>query len=286
MATRRPQLDFDVVPLAVADLPAAVELSRAVGWPHRLEDWEFVLGLGHGIAARSGGRLVGTAMWWNYDHGLARVGMVVVDPKIQRAGIGARLMDALMATLDAPAIVLNATEAGEPLYRRLGFQTVGGIVQHQGVPAAAPAVALRAGVGFRALARDDSARLVALDGEALGVRRPAVIEALIGCADGVALAGADGIEGFAFCRRFGRGHVIGPVVAPDENTAQALIAHWTGQHIGGFVRIDVPVTAGLSPWLETLGLARCSGANTMSSGVLPQSGGTARTFALVNQALG
>nr|MBN3729287.1 GNAT family N-acetyltransferase [Burkholderia sp. Ac-20379] len=58
-------------------------------------------------------------------------------------------------------------------------------------------------------------------------------------------------------RRFGRGVAIGPVVAaPSEGEARAkaLVAYWLGQHVGDFVRIDVPGGAGIEAWLPGVGL--------------------------------
>ena len=37
--------------LGPADLEDAHALSKAVGWPHRLEDWTFIMQLGSGIGA-------------------------------------------------------------------------------------------------------------------------------------------------------------------------------------------------------------------------------------------
>ena len=48
--------------LVLSDLPAARALSAAQGWPHREEDWRFVLGLGEGVAAEHDGQLAGTAL--------------------------------------------------------------------------------------------------------------------------------------------------------------------------------------------------------------------------------
>lgn len=276
----------DIEPLTAQDLPAAADLSRAVQWPHRLEDWQFVFTLGEGIAARQNGRLVGTAMRWTYDRKVARVGMVLVDPTIQRAGLGGKLMAALLSGVAAPAIVLNATEAGEPLYRRLGFTPSGGIVQHQGVPTSGPPVALQAGSAIRPFIPEDGADLGQLDTEAFGVARAPVIEALLRHGDVVVLDRGNRCTGFAFCRRFGRGHVIGPVAAADLASAQAMIAHWISHLANDFVRIDVPDDSGLSPWLDGLGLSRRDRANTMSLGAVPPNGTTVRTFALANQALG
>ena len=67
-------------PITAADLPAAHDLSLAVKWPHRREDWEFVLNLGTGIAAEDDTGLLGTALHWKYGDAHASLGMVIVSP--------------------------------------------------------------------------------------------------------------------------------------------------------------------------------------------------------------
>ncbi len=279
-------MQLELTPLTAAHLPEATELSRAVQWPHRLEDWQFVLSLGEGLAAHAEGRLVGTAMHWNYERSLTRIGMVLVDPAAHRAGIGRSLMVALLDRIAAPTIVLNATEAGGPLYRNLGFIETATIFQHQGTTASVPPASLRLGERIRPFGRNDNARLVELDANAFGIRRPQVLASLVEVAEAVVLDDAGEAAGFAFCRRFGRGLVIGPVVARDVQAAQALLAHWIGSNSGKFVRVDVPADAALSPWLEGLGLTRCDQVTTMCRGAAPSSTGPFRTFALANQALG
>src|SRR5262245_36103819 len=103
--------------MAARDLPAAQALSREVSWPHRLEDWQFVHAVGQGLVAYSGDQLIGTAMWWSYDGKIARLGMVIVDPTIQRSGVGRTLMRGLLEQIKEPTVLLNATKEGEPLYR-------------------------------------------------------------------------------------------------------------------------------------------------------------------------
>jgi GNAT superfamily N-acetyltransferase len=280
-----PAFRFEIQPMTESDLPAAHELSRAVGWPHRVEDWQFVLSVGHGLAARSEERLVGTAMWWVYES-QARLGMVIVDPTIQRAGIGRGLMNGILEQLAVPSIVLNATQAGEPLYRQLGFHSIGSIVQHQGAAFSVPLVPLREGERIRPLGRNDLPRLVELDALATGTRRERVIAALIEAGDAVVLDDAGETVGFAFYRRFGRGHVIGPVVARDTAAAKALVAHWIGSNAGMFVRIDVTGQSGLSGWLEELGLPPVAPVLTMVRGEpLPPPRGF-HSFAVANQAIG
>ena len=143
------------VALRPGHLPQALELSRALHWPYRLEDWVFAHRLGRGFAVEVEGRLVGTALWWPYGDRYASAGMIIVAPDAQRMGIGAALMDALLADAAGRNVVLNSTEQGLALYRRLGFVPTGEICQHQAVLGRAPAIEAAEFVrGFRpAIAR-------------------------------------------------------------------------------------------------------------------------------------
>ena len=89
--------------------------------------------------------------------------------------------------------------------------------------------------------------------------------------------------GFGILRRFGAGQVIGPVVARDSAGARALIGHFLAASPGQFIRIDVPEDAGLSNWLQSLGLADAGGAIRMLRGPGPH---RPRSFALVSQGFG
>jgi len=75
-------------------------------------------------------------------------------------------------------------------------------------------------------------------------------------------------------------------VAPHVEGAQALISHLVGSNEGKFVRIDVDGGSGLSDWLDGLGLQQVDAVVTMVRGAAPQPEGTARIFAITNQALG
>jgi GNAT superfamily N-acetyltransferase len=267
------------------DCDLAAALSQEVGWPHRAEDWRFLLSLGQGLAAWMNGRLAGTALWWRYQ-GQARIGMVIVDPALHRAGIGRKLVHAVLDGIREPTIILNSTLAGEALYRSLGFSPVGAIIQHQGSSVSIPPVPLRAGERIRPLGRQDAPVLAALDAEAMGTDRARVIEALIGAGEAVVLDDGGKSVGFAICRRFGRGQLIGPVIARDTAAARALIAYWLGLNAGQFVRVDVTRESGLSGWLDEVGLARVPEVITMLRGPRPPEPRGCHVFAVASHALG
>jgi len=274
----------DVVRLDTHHLAPALMLSQALNWPYRLEDWAFALSLGRGFAVEKEGRLLGTALWWPYGSDHASAGMIIVAGDAQRQGIGARLMAALLADAAGRTIILNSTREGEALYARLGFTPYGAVHQHQAVLAKPPAA--DASVPLRAAKPDDRARLRALDHAASGMERATLLDALEGIADGLVVERGGRITGYAYVRRWGRGVVIGPVIAQDEADARALIATLAAQYVGQFVRIDVTTASGLSTWLETIGLPRVDQVVSMSLGRAPQSDPKATLYALSNQSLG
>lgn len=271
--------------LTEADLPSARALSAAVQWPHRLEDWQFVHGLGIGLAAEADGRLVGTAMAWLLGEGAARIGMVIVAPAHQGRGIGRRMMEVMLPMLSGRSVSLHATGGGAGLYRHLGFVPCGTVRQHQGATFGAGGLAPAEGERIRRAGQADRTAIAALDAAATGTERGRFIAALLERAEAVVLDRGGMPAGFAVLRRFGRGHLIGPVVAPDEAAAKQLIGHWLAQRPGAFLRIDVADAPDLSAWLGALGLATVDEVARMTRGPVPRPR-AGRCFALINQALG
>jgi len=53
---------------------------------------------------------------------------VVVDPNYQRQGLGSRLMTELLARLPVWRVLLVADPQVQPFYRRLGFESYGGVM--------------------------------------------------------------------------------------------------------------------------------------------------------------
>lgn len=272
--------------LREADLAAAQALTAGVSWPHRIEDWRFMLDLGEGIAAERDGMLVGTLMTWRYGAAHAALGAVCVAPEMQGRGIGRRLMEAALDRLAGRTVLLHATEAGLPLYRSLGFVEAGTVRQLQGAAFNAGLVALGEGERLRPIGRSDPAALQALDHAACGMDRGALIRALMEAGSGVVLDREGEAAGFALLRRFGRGQLIGPVAAPDLTGARAMISHLFGTQEGRFVRIDVPEESGLVPWLEALGLSDAGPAIRMLRGAARAALPAMRGFALASQAFG
>jgi ribosomal protein S18 acetylase RimI-like enzyme len=265
-------------------LPEALALSRALEWPYRGEDWQFAFNLGRGFAVEIDGKLAGTALWWPYGEDFASTGMVIVSSQYQRRGIGRALMDTLLADSAGRSIILNSTEEGLKLYQSLGFVAHGHITKHQAFLARAPADGLSGVVrNFRPA---DRPAVYDLDRSGSGMDRRRLIDALLEIGE-FKLVERDGrISGYGCARVWGRGIVIGPVVAADNGDAQAIIGALAASYVGQFVRIDVPNSVGLSPWLESIGLPKVDEEVAMVLGSPPARNADTALFALTNQSLG
>lgn len=273
--------------MTTADLPEAHALSAELRWPHRPVDWEQVFAHSEGLVAERDGKVVATAQRWLWGDHHATIGLVIVSPACQGRRIGHRLLSALLDGLEGRSVLLQATAEGRGLYERLGFVRTGEIRQHQGVAQPTPLIALPVGWRLRPAGLNESEALHQLDEDACGMPRPALIDDLLAQAEACVVLDHEGTQkGFAMLRRFGRGHAIGPVVAPDAESAKALIAHLAGMNAGRFTRIDIDFASGLAEWLEGLGLLRVDAPTTMVRGApLQHPEGAPQLVAIVTQAL-
>ncbi|WP_454644672.1 GNAT family N-acetyltransferase [Bradyrhizobium liaoningense] len=265
-------------------LERALRLSRQAGWPHRLDDWQLALDLSAGLVAldTDAATVLGTVLMTPYKRDVATINMVIVDEAARGRGLGRQLMEAVIALAGPRTLRLVATRDGAPLYRKLGFWETGAIVQHQGLarPSAPPAK-------VRPAEAHDIFGIIELDKSAYGADRRDLLRALAKVGQLAVLDRGQSITGFAASRAFGRGEVIGPVVAQNIDDAKALIEFFLARSEGRFVRVDTPEGSQLSAWLADQGLARVDDGIAMQRPIVAQSGcAPFRTFALASQAFG
>jgi GNAT superfamily N-acetyltransferase len=265
-------------------LAGAACLSQQANWPHRLEDWQMALGLSTGIVAMDANatRVLGTALMTPYKQDVATINMVLVDEAARGHGLGRKLMEEVIALAGSRALRLIATRDGLPLYQKLGFRETGTIAQHQGhvVRVAPPA-------NVRPAEPHEISAIIDLDRSAGGADREDLLHAFAKVGRLAVLSAGQKIAGFAALRTFGKGQVIGPVVAANEENGKALLAYFMAAREGQFVRVDIAETPQLAPWLTDKGLVRVDDGIAMQRPVVPRSsGGPLTTFALASQAFG
>jgi GNAT superfamily N-acetyltransferase len=268
-------------PFDAGHIAGAHALSLAEHWPHRAEDWAMYLSLSQGTVVTEGEDVVATALATPFGP-VACANMIIVAADCRGTGLGRQVMEAAMARVAAQEWRLIATESGLPLYRKMGFVEYGRILQQQGVVTAdQPAGALPDRAGPQ-----DLDALVALDQAATGMDRRALYAAFLAMGAVHVLREGGVIRASAALRPFGRGEVLGPVLARDTDEARAIMAPLVASCAGRFLRVDTPDTSGLAPWLEAQGLRHAGGGVQMHRGAVSPADGPQQVFALAAQAWG
>lgn len=244
--------------LTAADLDDAFGLSAGAGWNQGLPDWRMLLQLAPAgsFAAVVERRVVGTAIGIDYGT-FGWIAMMLVDPSLRGRGLGARLLEAAMGAVppDVP-IRLDATPLGRPLYQRYGFEDEVMLTRHVAEasrPRPDGAADLQPDV--RPLAAVDLPQVTALDRQVFGADRRILLEWALAGAPQYAHAVEAG-AGIHYClgRRGRLFDLLGPVVAADDETAQALLNASLVAADGRAVAVDAfDRHAGFTEWLRSRG---------------------------------
>lgn len=186
------------------------QVGRLLEYPRRSAHGELLVapddgGLAGSVACAS----FGTTGW---------IGALGVIPEARRHGLGTALTEAATVWLrgrGAQTVLLYATDAGRPIYERLGFVAEQRAIAWRGVAGAAPRVALRR------IGESDRERVRALDRATTGERRDAMLDA-IAPLTGVGAAGPTGpAAGWAIASPWGAGSGL---AAEEPDTGLALMA--------------------------------------------------------------
>ncbi|OCC11678.1 GNAT family N-acetyltransferase [Streptomyces sp. PTY087I2] len=303
----RSLVDLPIRRLNRGDLVPCADLCEDRGWPRDEHRWGLLLsaGTGYGIDAPDGKGLAATCLTMPYGSGFTAVGMMLVAGRYARRGIARRLMRHVMETAGDTPLALYATEQGRPLYEDLGFSPVGraervggrfeatgsggsGSAAHasSALPASAPPSSVPS-VTTRPAAADDLQAMVRLDLPVFGTDRTHLLARLPAFADRLQVAEDHGeLVGYAALWPSGQAEVVGPLIARDTATAQALVAALAAT-------TDRPLRADVDDrhkellgWLTEHGLEPLSWTTVMTYGIPELPGDAARRFAPLTVATG
>jgi GNAT superfamily N-acetyltransferase len=217
--------------IAPGTQPMLDALVAASGWNQTACDWRLFERLGtlhvvrdvHGTIVASGAVLP--------MEGAAWISMILVQPEMRGQGLGRAVFARCLQQVQAAGLVamLDATPQGEPLYASFGFTALWRLARWEREATAAPTDPLAAG-------KPPVDGLAALDAEALGMARPAVLADLLAREDSRCVR--DGL-GFGLVRAGRIAHHIGPLLSAHEHTAAALLQD-AARGLGGRIFIDVP----------------------------------------------
>jgi GNAT superfamily N-acetyltransferase len=205
--------------MSAADVQSAADLLVRGQWGTRDDFFRYAVAqlFVRPFVAEQDGEIVGTGV--ASAHGrVGWVGTIFVDEALRGKGVGRALTEAVMAALRAAGcstLCLVATDAGRPIYERLGFETrtfyqtfeAPGLAASDAGPTTNGDILSR----FGAADLDEAA---ALDTLATGEDRRGVLAAMVAVEGGLALRGADGtLDGFVARAPWGGGGTV--AVTPD-----------------------------------------------------------------------
>ena len=206
--------------------PAAAVIAAAFNRPVQVNELRRSLVLqpdGFFIAVLND-RVVGTVEAVDFGP-FAYLGLMTVDPGCQRRGIGRALMERILGWLDGrgtPAVLLDATPVGYPLYASLGFEDLDEARTYQAADLHCPAVPDAGEVQVQALAPGDLEDVLAFDAGIFGAERQALWCSYLSDHPGRAFItrGAGGrVNGCLLARP----RSLGPWTASDPAAARALL---------------------------------------------------------------
>jgi len=226
-------------PMTVADLPRGLELSRQAGWNQIESDWRRFLDLEPAgcFVAELEGTPVGTTTTCIFGT-VAWIAMVLVDVEARQQGIGSALLRHALEFLDGKGVRtvrLDATAAGQRVYKKLGFVPEYPLARHEGVASSA-----RTRCDTVPVTEALIPELVAFDHRMTGTPRAKLLTRLFQESPQAVrvLHKRNEIEGYITMREGANAVQIGPCVATPEVGA-ALLGDALARCAGRRVFVDI-----------------------------------------------
>lgn len=237
-----PALTFE--PLTERRIASAFRLSAQSGWNQTEQDWRRLLRVNPGrvkvwidqseVRATFSITVYGAKMAW--------IGMVLVDETYRGQGLGKITFQTCLneaKALGVETLGLDATDMGEPIYRKVGFQVVHPVTRWGGVPC----------VERDVVSSGLNDAILELDLRWTGVDRSPLLRAL---AESDAVCYSLG-GGYAILRPGRTAFHLGPLVAETDGQMLALL-HGAFAKIKGEPVICDALSAKSEAMLETIGL--------------------------------
>jgi hypothetical protein len=204
------------------DLETVLEWAAMEGWNPGLEDGGAFLGTDPEgfFLAEVDGDMAAAISVVNHSDTFSFLGLYICRPELRARGIGFALWNHAINHAGGRTIGLDGVTDQQDNYRKSGFVLAGSTVRFEGLVSG-----VMAG-DIRAVASSDIPVLIDLDALANGFRKDRFLTRWIdGCETRltVVLQPRNSVEGFATIRRCRKGAKIGPLIAPDPDTAVRLV---------------------------------------------------------------
>ena len=236
------------------------ELVAQSHWNQVAEDWALFHRLGTVLVIRDAqGTIVASGAVLPYGSEFAWISMILVTPAARGQGLGAKVFAGCLQRVRSQdrTAMLDATPAGERIYRQFGFEGLFKLTrwQRDAGDAAARAAAVPAAV--------DQQEIVRRDADVFGIARAALIGDFLSRPGARCVVNA---QGFALVRAGRVAHQIGPLVAHGDDVACKLLQQ-TIDALPGRVFLDLAdERTALKTTLEAAGFTPLRGFLRMALG--------------------
>ncbi len=249
-------------PMQLRDVGSAMKLSTAEGWNQTERDWRlFIENPGNVcLLAESDNKVIGTTTAINYSNKVAWIAMVLVDKDYRGRGVSKSLLQRVIEKLECcQSVKLDATPAGQQVYKKLGFSDEYSIARMTNVAMKGLAPKDHYDTIPEPIELKNIPEVVAFDEMVFGANRASLIESLIKEYPGKAwmLKRNNGIAGIVLGRSGNKYHHVGPVLASNALDAKILIAKILEGLPHQSVVVDVLCDKlELLEWLKTIGFIK------------------------------
>ncbi|KRR28430.1 GNAT family N-acetyltransferase [Bradyrhizobium retamae] len=262
--------DFTIRTMRPDEISLAIDWAAAEGWNPGLADATCFSSVDpHGFfIGEIDGAPVATVSCVNYGARFSFLGFYIVRADLRGKRFGLRIWNAAIAHAGARVIGLDGVTAQQDNYRKSGFELAYANVRYGGMVAAPSSPQTK----VIDLSEVPLADVEAEDATVFPARRSAFLRAWIGSPGHVGYAVVrDGrLAGWGVIRPCRKGFKIGPLVADDRATAEAVLSALLAKVGGGEIFLDVPsINRDAVALAEGFGLAPVFETARMYTGAIP-----------------
>ena len=243
------------------DITGAMKLSIAEGWNQTADDWRFLIKNPRNtcIVAEYSNTIIGTTTAMNHSGKVAWIGMVLVDKEFRGRGVSMSMLTDILKKLSSfKSVKLDATPAGQNVYKKFGFKDEFEIVRMTNLSIANISVQNDEKVFTECIEPKHLCEIIDFDENIFGVNRSSLIKYLLSEYPQKAsmIKRNNLIAGIALGRVGSKYHHIGPVFAQNINDVKRLIASASNELKHQPVVADVLFDKkDIISWLNTNGFA-------------------------------
>lgn len=226
----------------IQDILGLIDLSTSVGWDYNEEEITTIISAGtiYGHKDKEG-KIISSAAIVEYDSLVASIGMVIVRDEYRGYGLGKIATGKCIESVKGnTTVMLIATEAGKSMYEKMGFISIDTVHKYICDSFIPNRIDNLHNMTIEDLNVEDMPQVILLDKNAFGdTRKKFLLNRIKHAKKALVVRNADGhIVGFGLAISGSENLLLGPIVAPNADTAYLLIDKFARNHPGK-IRIDV-----------------------------------------------